>query len=79
MADLVEVNADLVGPARDEIELEQGSSPQALAHAVARDRGPAVRHAAMPRPLARVAPDRRLDPPTAADTDPARARDTSFF
>ena len=58
-----EVDADLVGAARDQVELEERPAREPLADPVAGRRRPAVRR---PRPSAvrslRVAPDGRLDP-----------------
>src|SRR5919197_5423121 len=61
MADRVEVNADLVRPTRDEIELEERPTGKPLADPVAGDRRPAVRHDRHARPVARVSTNRRLD------------------
>ena len=63
VADRVEVDADLVRPAGDEVELEQRPAGEPLADAVAGHRRPPVGTTRHPRPVLRVAPDRRLDPP----------------
>ena len=62
VTDRVEVDADLVRPPGDEVELQQRPAGESLAHAVAGDRRPPVGHDGHPRPVLRVAPDRRLDP-----------------
>ncbi len=61
--DRLEMDADLVGPPGDEVELEQGPGAEPLADPVARDRWPAVRDDRHPGPMLRIAADRRLDPP----------------
>ena len=78
MADRVEVDADLVRPAGDEVELEQRPAREPLADAVAGHRRPAVGHDRHPRAVLRVAPDRRLDPADRRrDAALRRARGTS--
>ena len=63
VADRVEMDPDLVGPAGDQVELEQRPAREPLADAVA-GRGRAVRRGRPPSgPMLRVAADRRLDPP----------------
>src|SRR5487761_2301031 len=57
-----QVDPDLVGPAGDEVDLEERPAPEALADPVAGDGWPPVRDDGHPGPLARIAPDRRLDP-----------------
>src|ERR1019366_9775886 len=57
-----QVDPDLVGPAGDEVDLEERPAPKALANPVARDGRPPVRDDGHPGPLARIASDRRLDP-----------------
>ena len=62
VADRLEMDPDLVGPAGHEVQLEQRPAGEPLADAVARHRRPAVGDDRHPGPVLRVAPDRRLDP-----------------
>ena len=73
-----EVDADLVRPARDEVELEQRPAGEPLADAVPGDRAPPVRDDGHPLAVLRVAADRRLDPPDARRHRPLREREVGL-
>src|SRR5450756_2543787 len=62
MAQGRQVDPDLVGPAGDEVHLQEGPSAEALANPVPGDGRPSVGDHGHPGPLPRIAPDRRLDP-----------------
>ena len=63
MVDGRQVDADLVGPPGDEVQLQERPQREALADAVSGGRRAPVRHDGHPRAVVRVAADGRLDPP----------------